>query len=136
MYDHTCCLCPQHPALTAGQKRYLCSIANVYSTEHMRLQMKRHYLNVLRTCVQAGVHLDVHLGTWTLLCISCCVLYIPGQNPTCRRRCGDHQYKENGTFTKDAEMDVTRTKQQGQRKSNNSSSTANSDVILPKIVNR
>lgn len=72
-----------------------------------------------------------------LLCISCCVLYIPGQNPTRRRRCGDHQYRENGTFTKDAEMDVTRAKQQGQRKSNNSSSiSANSDVILPKIVNR
>lgn len=71
-----------------------------------------------------------------LLCISCCVLYTPGQNPTRRRRCGDHQYREYGTFTKDAEMDVTRAKQQGQRKSNNSSSTANSDVILPKIVNR
>ncbi|KAA8578915.1 hypothetical protein FQN60_017518, partial [Etheostoma spectabile] len=35
----------QHPALTAGQRRYLCSIANVYSTEHMKQQMKQHYLN-------------------------------------------------------------------------------------------
>ncbi|XP_031158063.1 protein FAM216A [Sander lucioperca] len=99
----------QHPALTAGQRRYLCSIANVYSTEHMRQQMKQHYLNVLHTCVQSG------------------------QNPTCRRRFGFHQQRDNSTFTKDAQKDVARAKPQGQRKS---SSTANSDVILPKIVNR
>ncbi|XP_044054117.1 protein FAM216A-like [Siniperca chuatsi] len=98
----------QHPALTTGQRRYLCSIANVYSTEHMRQQMKRHYLNVLHTCVQSG------------------------QNPICRRRYGDHQHRENSTFTKDAEKDVARAKPQRQRKS----STANSDVILPKIVSR
>ncbi|XP_037634819.1 protein FAM216A-like [Sebastes umbrosus] len=49
----------QHPALTAGQRRYLCSIATVYSTEHMRQQMKQHYLNVLHTCVQSGVYLHV-----------------------------------------------------------------------------
>ncbi|XP_042344127.1 uncharacterized protein LOC121944411 isoform X2 [Plectropomus leopardus] len=99
----------QHPALTAGQRRYLCSIANVYSTEHMRQQMKQHYLNVLHTCVQSG------------------------QNPTCRRRYGIHQHREKSTFTKNAERDVGRANPQGQRKS---SSTANSDVILPKIVNR
>ncbi|XP_051277625.1 protein FAM216A-like [Dicentrarchus labrax] len=102
----------QHPALTAGQRRYLCSIANIYSTEHMRQQMKQHYLKVLRTCVQSG------------------------QNPTCRRRYGDHQHRENSVFTKDAEKDVARAKPQGQRKGNSSSSTAHSDVILPKIVNR
>ncbi|XP_022608620.1 protein FAM216A [Seriola dumerili] len=100
----------QHPALTAGQRRYLCSIANVYSTEHMRRQMKQHYLNVLHTCVQSG------------------------QNPACRRRYGDHQLRENRMFTKDAGKDVeARAKPQGQRKG---SSTATSDVILPKIVNR
>ncbi|XP_028432989.1 protein FAM216A [Perca flavescens] len=99
----------QHPALTAGQRRYLCSIANVYSTEHMRQQMKQHYLNVLHTCVQSG------------------------QNPTYGRRFGFHQQRDNSMFTKDAQKDVARAKPQGQRKS---SSTANSDVILPKIVNR
>ncbi|XP_049435143.1 protein FAM216A-like [Epinephelus fuscoguttatus] len=99
----------QHPALTAGQRRYLCSIANVYSTEHMRQQMKQHYFNVLHTCVQSG------------------------QNPTCRRRYRIHQHRENSTFTKDAEKNVARSNPQGQRKR---SSTANSDIILPKIVNR
>lgn len=54
----------QHPALTAGQRRYLCSIANVYSTEHMRQQMKQHYLNVLHTCVQSGVYLNVSNGNF------------------------------------------------------------------------
>uniref|UniRef100_A0A3Q3ST73 Family with sequence similarity 216 member B n=1 Tax=Mastacembelus armatus TaxID=205130 RepID=A0A3Q3ST73_9TELE len=44
----------QHPGLTAGQRRYLYSIANVYSTEHMRWQMKQHYLNVLHTCAHSG----------------------------------------------------------------------------------
>lgn len=73
---------------------------------------------------------------WPLLCISCCVFCLLGQNPTCRRRYGDHQHRENVTFTKDAGMDVTRAKSQGQKKGSNSSSTANSDVILPKIVNR
>ncbi|XP_019119967.2 protein FAM216A [Larimichthys crocea] len=102
----------QHPALTAGQRCYLCSIANVYSTEHMRQQMKQHYLKVLRTCVQSG------------------------ENPTCRRRYWDHRHRGNGPFLKDAEKDVTKGKPQRQSKRNSSSSTANSNVILPKIVNR
>uniref|UniRef100_A0A3Q3WWK7 Uncharacterized protein n=1 Tax=Mola mola TaxID=94237 RepID=A0A3Q3WWK7_MOLML len=84
----------QHPALSAGQKRYLCSIASVYSTEHMRQQVKRHYLNMLRTCLHSGAHL-------------------------------------NG-----AVMDVTRATTLGQRKSSSNSATVNSEVILPKIVNR
>ncbi|KAI3372261.1 hypothetical protein L3Q82_022762 [Scortum barcoo] len=48
----------QHPALTSGQRRYLCSIANVYSTEHMRQQMKQHYLSVLHAYVQSGSVLE------------------------------------------------------------------------------
>ncbi|KAG5840728.1 protein FAM216A-like isoform X2 [Anguilla anguilla] len=44
----------QHPSLTHGQKRYLYSIANVYSTEHMQRLMKRHYLDVLHHCIRAG----------------------------------------------------------------------------------
>uniref|UniRef100_A0A3Q1IDQ7 Uncharacterized protein n=1 Tax=Anabas testudineus TaxID=64144 RepID=A0A3Q1IDQ7_ANATE len=102
----------QHPALSAGQRRYLCSIANVYSTEHMRQLMKQHYLDVLHACAQSGT-------------------------PSCRRRCGDHQRGEKSRFTKDAEKNVeARAKPQGQRKSSSGSSTANSDVILPKIVTR
>lgn len=45
---------PQHPGLAVGQKRYLCSIASVYSTENMRQQMKRHRLNLLHACLQQG----------------------------------------------------------------------------------
>nr|XP_019949230.1 PREDICTED: protein FAM216A [Paralichthys olivaceus] len=101
----------QHPALTAGQRRYLCSIANVYSTEHMRRQMKQHYLHVLHSCVQSG------------------------QSPSCR---GGHQRGDSSTLTQDAGKDVeARAKPQGQRKGSSSSgSSANPDVILPKIVNR
>ncbi|XP_058850667.1 uncharacterized protein LOC117973392 [Acipenser ruthenus] len=44
----------QHPDLTTGQKRYLCSIANVYSTEHLRTQIRRQYLNMLQPCMQTG----------------------------------------------------------------------------------
>ncbi|XP_062400082.1 uncharacterized protein LOC134089638 [Sardina pilchardus] len=40
----------QHPSLTTGQKRYLCSIASVYSTEHLRRQMRQHYISILRSC--------------------------------------------------------------------------------------
>ncbi|XP_042344126.1 uncharacterized protein LOC121944411 isoform X1 [Plectropomus leopardus] len=124
----------QHPALTAGQRRYLCSIANVYSTEHMRQQMKQHYLNVLHTCVQSGAYLNVPQTYFTTtIHLMLCFLFPTGQNPTCRRRYGIHQHREKSTFTKNAERDVGRANPQGQRKS---SSTANSDVILPKIVNR
>uniref|UniRef100_A0A3P8VLQ6 Family with sequence similarity 216 member A n=1 Tax=Cynoglossus semilaevis TaxID=244447 RepID=A0A3P8VLQ6_CYNSE len=99
----------QHPALTAGQRRYLYSITNVYSTEHMRRQMKQHYLNVLHTCLQSG------------------------QKSTCRWR---HQYGQKSRITEDVEKDVqARTKPRGQRKGS-SSSVAQSDVILPKIVTR
>uniref|UniRef100_A0A8C2Z441 Uncharacterized protein n=1 Tax=Cyclopterus lumpus TaxID=8103 RepID=A0A8C2Z441_CYCLU len=100
----------QHPALTAGQRRYLCSIANVYSTAHMRQQMKQRYLNALHTCVQPGVH-------------------------SSRDVFGNHQLREKSTLTKDVEKDVARAKPQGQWKSR-SSSTAHSDGLLPKIVNR
>ncbi|XP_036384699.1 uncharacterized protein LOC118777696 [Megalops cyprinoides] len=46
----------QHPALTPGQKRYLYSIAKVYSTEHIRRVMQQHYLNVLHRCIDTGHH--------------------------------------------------------------------------------
>ncbi|KAM4708997.1 protein FAM216A [Discoglossus pictus] len=32
----------KHPDLTLGQKRYLCSIAKIYSTSHMRTLIDRH----------------------------------------------------------------------------------------------
>lgn len=103
----------------------------------MRRQMKQHYLNVLHTCVHTGVSLkvsninfdDYHLSH----AVMCVCVYLQGQNPTCRRY-GEHQHRENSTFTKDAGKDVeARAKPQGQRRG---SSTATSDVILPKIVNR
>uniref|UniRef100_A0A3B3RY96 Uncharacterized protein n=1 Tax=Paramormyrops kingsleyae TaxID=1676925 RepID=A0A3B3RY96_9TELE len=47
----------QHPSLTPGQKQYLYSIANVYSTVHMRTLMKQHYLNVLHRCISKGLSL-------------------------------------------------------------------------------
>lgn len=68
--------------------------------------------------------------------ISCCALSPIGENPTCRRRYWDHRHRGNGPFLKDAEKDVTKGKPQRQSKRNSSSSTANSNVILPKIVNR
>lgn len=125
----------QNPGLTAGQRHYLCSIASVYSTEHMRRQMKQHYLNVLHTCLQSGVFLNVW-NTSSLPhpshVISSCLL--KGQNDTCRRKYGHHQRRENSTFPKDAEEDTARAnKPQRQRKS---SDRANCDVTLPKIVNR
>ncbi|XP_064424256.1 protein FAM216A [Latimeria chalumnae] len=36
----------QHPDLTTGQKRYLCSIARVYSTDHMRKLIRKQYLTL------------------------------------------------------------------------------------------
>ncbi|KAF7654829.1 hypothetical protein LDENG_00064310 [Lucifuga dentata] len=84
----------QHPTLTALQRRYLGSIANIYSTAHMRRQMKQHYLNVLHTCIQSG------------------------QNSACRRRIGDHLQKEKHMFNVNMEKDAgARPKVQGQRES-------------------
>uniref|UniRef100_A0A3Q3Q4Q2 Uncharacterized protein n=1 Tax=Monopterus albus TaxID=43700 RepID=A0A3Q3Q4Q2_MONAL len=95
----------QHPALTAGQRRCLCNLVNVYSTEHMRRQMKQHYHNILQVCVCSGgcQHLK-------------------------------HKLTTTNHFIMDPEKVVeTRANPQGQRKS---SSTANSNVTFPKIVNR
>ncbi|CAB1321790.1 unnamed protein product [Coregonus sp. 'balchen'] len=95
----------QHPTLTTGQKRYLYSIANVYSTEHMRRLMKQHYLNVLHRCIKSG-HSSLD-GT---------------KNTT-----GDRI-----TFKMDNERDSgSRIKPYGQRKG----TTVHSKVILPKIAN-
>lgn len=59
------------------------------------------------------------------------VFTLPGQTPPCRRRNRPHQCRGD---VKDAGMDVTRTKPQGQKK--DGGSTADSGVKLPKIVNR
>lgn len=56
---------------------------------------------------------------------------LPGQKPPCRWRSGPHGCRGD---VKDALMDVTRTKPQGQKK--DGGSEANSEVKLPKIVNR
>uniref|UniRef100_A0A3B3ZJC0 Uncharacterized protein n=1 Tax=Periophthalmus magnuspinnatus TaxID=409849 RepID=A0A3B3ZJC0_9GOBI len=96
----------QHPNLTAGQRRYLQSITNIYSTEQMRRQMKQHYLNVLHSCLQSGL----------------------------RRRCGDLQLKQNQKFRQESsDKEGARAKSQGRRKS---STITHPNIRLPKIVNR
>ncbi|KAF4098701.1 hypothetical protein G5714_020731 [Onychostoma macrolepis] len=55
----------QHPGLTPGQKRFLYSIAEAYSKEHMRQLICQHYMNVLHRCIRtvpdANVNLNVKL---------------------------------------------------------------------------
>ncbi|XP_055742550.1 protein FAM216A [Salvelinus fontinalis] len=100
----------QHPTLTTGQKRYLYSIANVYSTEHMRRLMKQHYLNVLHRCIKSG-HSSLD-GT--------------------KHTTGGPLLKDRLTFKMDNERDSgSRIKPYGQRKG----TTVHSKVILPKITN-
>ncbi|XP_067911667.1 protein FAM216A [Heterodontus francisci] len=43
-----------HPGLNIGQKRYLYSIANIYSTDHMHRLMQRQHLNMLLHRTQLG----------------------------------------------------------------------------------
>lgn len=72
----------------------------------------------------------LQLEVWQLISISWCVLCLTGQNATCRRRYGDHQDREKSMCRRDADKHVEARTKQVQKKS----STANSDVILPKIV--
>ncbi|XP_043924578.1 protein FAM216A [Protopterus annectens] len=44
----------KYPDLTAGQKRYLCSIANVYSTDQMRRLLQRQYIDILHQHTRSG----------------------------------------------------------------------------------
>uniref|UniRef100_A0A3Q0RT18 Uncharacterized protein n=1 Tax=Amphilophus citrinellus TaxID=61819 RepID=A0A3Q0RT18_AMPCI len=46
------------PTFIGGHRPYLYSIANIYSTEHMRRQMKQRYLDVLHACIQSGRYLN------------------------------------------------------------------------------
>ncbi|XP_043078115.1 uncharacterized protein LOC122326952 [Puntigrus tetrazona] len=61
----------QHPSLTPGQKRFLYSIAEAYSKEHMRQLICQHYMNVLHRCIRtvpdASVNLNVkvQMSTYT-----------------------------------------------------------------------
>ncbi|KAJ8414732.1 hypothetical protein AAFF_G00022550 [Aldrovandia affinis] len=99
----------QHPSLTHGQKRYLYSIANVYSTEHMRKLMKRHYLNVLHQCIRAGPN-----GL--------------GENRTL-------QFKQKYTFESGSKIDsqsLDRTKPNGDRQT---AAVHSGKIILPRIPN-
>ncbi|XP_004843881.1 protein FAM216A isoform X4 [Heterocephalus glaber] len=46
----------EHPDLTMGQKRYLCSIAKIYNTNYLRTFMKGQYMNVIqRSSLKPGV---------------------------------------------------------------------------------
>ncbi|XP_027709263.1 protein FAM216A [Vombatus ursinus] len=38
----------KHPDLTTGQKRYLCSIAKIYSTDSLKTLMKRQYMHMVQ----------------------------------------------------------------------------------------
>ncbi|XP_058137348.1 protein FAM216A isoform X3 [Dasypus novemcinctus] len=42
----------QHPDLTTGQKRYLCSIAKLYNANYLRTLMKRQYMHVIQRSSQ------------------------------------------------------------------------------------
>ncbi|XP_060699967.1 protein FAM216A [Hemiscyllium ocellatum] len=44
----------QHPGLKTGQKRYLYSIANIYSTDHMHRLLQKQYLSMLQHRTQLG----------------------------------------------------------------------------------
>ncbi|KAA0719937.1 hypothetical protein E1301_Tti019900 [Triplophysa tibetana] len=46
----------QHPALTPGQKRFLYSIAEAYSKDHMRQLIWQHYMNVLHRCIRTDLN--------------------------------------------------------------------------------
>lgn len=73
----------QHPSLTPGQKRYLYSIASVYSTDHMRRQMRQHYLNILRSCTATGgTEWPNSVGLWAwVFCFCFRALRPPSSNP-------------------------------------------------------
>ncbi|XP_005403204.1 PREDICTED: protein FAM216A isoform X4 [Chinchilla lanigera] len=46
----------EHPDLTMGQKRYLCSIAKIYNANYLRTLMKGQYMNVIqRSSLKPGV---------------------------------------------------------------------------------
>ncbi|XP_075690763.1 protein FAM216A isoform X3 [Rhinoderma darwinii] len=47
----------KHPELTMGQKRYLCSIARIYSTSNMRALTEKHQRSQIR-CDSKKVHLN------------------------------------------------------------------------------
>ncbi|XP_051533611.1 protein FAM216A [Myxocyprinus asiaticus] len=49
----------QHPGLTPGQKRFLYSIAEAYSTDQMRQLICQHYMNVLHRCIRTDLKVNV-----------------------------------------------------------------------------
>ncbi|KAM3938068.1 protein FAM216A isoform 2-T2 [Leptodactylus fuscus] len=48
----------KHPDLTMGQKRYLCSIARIYSTSNMRTMTEKHLPSKMR-CDSKKAHLNL-----------------------------------------------------------------------------
>nr|XP_055035782.1 protein FAM216A [Misgurnus anguillicaudatus] len=46
----------QHPGLTPGQKRFLYSIAEAYSKDHMRRLICQHYINVIHRCIRTDLN--------------------------------------------------------------------------------
>ncbi|XP_074061742.1 protein FAM216A [Macrotis lagotis] len=51
----------KHPDLTTGQKRYLCSIANIYSTDSLKSLMKRQYMHMVQHDTQKS-GISTHRG--------------------------------------------------------------------------
>ncbi|XP_052444428.1 protein FAM216A [Carassius gibelio] len=82
----------QHPGLTPGQKRFLYSIAEAYSKDHMRQLICQHYMNVLHRCIRtvpdANVNLNVKLQVST---------YTPQEEPkTNSQSASTSKTKESG----------------------------------------
>ncbi|XP_023814498.1 uncharacterized protein LOC105354786 isoform X1 [Oryzias latipes] len=115
--------------LTAGQKSHICSAANMCSTERMRWQMKKHYLNVLHACIQSGVYARPWNTNPTAVYLVFCLCPL-GQSDPCKRKHVD----QNRTLTKDVQKDTWWTnKPQPQRECRK---RAHSDLVLPKISKR
>ncbi|XP_059382142.1 protein FAM216A [Carassius carassius] len=98
----------QHPGLTPGQKRFLYSIAEAYSKDHMRQLICQHYMNVLHRCIRtvpdANVNINVKLQVST---------YTPQEEPK----------------TNSQSASTSKTKESGKRSSEKVKKTT-----LPKIV--
>ncbi|XP_016339524.1 protein FAM216A-like [Sinocyclocheilus anshuiensis] len=100
----------QHPGLTPGQKRFLYSIAEAYSKEHMRQLICQHYMNVLHRCIRTVPDANVNLNV--KLQMSTCT---PQEEP-----------KTNSQSTS-----TSKTKERGKR---SSTSEKVKKTTLPKIV--
>ncbi|XP_050949392.1 protein FAM216A [Labeo rohita] len=101
----------QHPGLTPGQKRFLYSIAEAYSKEHMRQLICQHYMNVLHRCIRTVPDENVNLNA--------------------KRQMSTYTTQEEHT-TNSQSTSTRKTKQSGKR---SSTSDKVKKTTLPKIIN-